>query len=345
MSSFDKIENKYNELNKFQISNLSLSELFSLSSWYYFKHDFNEAYSILYNATFEGSKIPNLHYNLAKCAYHLKDYSLCKYHLKEELKFFNNLKAFNFLDTLETKNITPYLTFSIGTVFLIIYFLFFNNFIALDIFLYSLHLDNLTLGAAITSLFFHTSIIHLISNLIIFLLIGSFLEQFISKLEYLSIFLISGIGSNIIQVLLTNEFSAVLGMSGSIFGFLAILALKAPLLSIKLFKFKIPLLIIVLIIYIFSIITINSQTIQIAHFSHLFGFLIGLGIGVLLNTYLRSKFYALLVFSFGTLLCTSSLSRVEPVFLYSLIDLILALILITFSLVYLDRRENVLEEL
>lgn len=331
--------------SSYQLLNLPLNELFSLSFNYYSKQEYETAYSILHNATFKQSKIPNLHYNLAKCAYHLENYSLCKYHLRTELQYFNNLKAFNLLDTLEVKNSTPYLTFSLGAVFIIIYFAFFQNFSNLDIFLYSLHQDNITTSAAITSLFFHSSTIHLLSNIAIFLLIGSFLEQFISKFEYLSVFFIAGIGSNIIQVLLTNEFSSVLGMSGAIFGFLAILALKAPLLSIQVFKIKIPLLTLVLCVYIFSVLTMNSQEMQIAHFSHLFGFLIGLGIGVLLNSYLRAKFYALLVFSFGTLLTTSSLLAIEPIFLYSIIDLVLALSLITFSLIYLDKRENALEEL
>ena len=169
-------DSKHSFSNSYQLLNLPLNELFSLSSNYYLKKEYETAYSILQNAIFRQLKIPNLHYNLAKCAYHLEDYSLCKYHLKQELQYFNNLKAFNLLDKLEVKNSTPYLTFSLGAIFLIIYFVFFQNFTSLDIFLYSLHQDNITISAAITSLFFYLFLIYLFFNFVIFLFILSFLE-------------------------------------------------------------------------------------------------------------------------------------------------------------------------
>lgn len=331
--------------NSYQFLNLPLNELFSLSFSYYSKAEYETAYSILYNALFRESKIPNLHYNLAKCAYHLDNITLCKYHLRQELAYFNNLKAFNFLDKLEFRNTTPYLTFSLASIFIIIYLVFFQDFSSLDIFLYSLHLDNISITSTITSFFFHSSLIHLFSNIAIFLLIGSFLEQFISKIEYLTILFITGLGSNFLQVISSDEFLAVLGMSGAIFGFFAILALKAPLLSIRIFKIRISILLVALVVYIISVMTMSFQGLQVAHLSHLFGFLIGLGLGVLLNSYLRAKFYALLLFSFGVLLTTSTISTVDPIFFNSFVDLVLAIFLIIFSLTYLKQREQALEDI
>jgi hypothetical protein len=174
-----------------------------------------DAYEYLYSYSLQ-HHFPDMYYYLARCAYKLDNRPLAITHLKEELKYYNNLKALHFLEQLQVKNTTPYLTFSLVIISCVIYYLFFSNYSQLDVFLHSLHVDSMTPTSALTSLFFHTSQIHFLANIFLLLLIGSFIEQFISKVHYIIIFITSGILSNIIQVIATSQFHAVFGMSGAI---------------------------------------------------------------------------------------------------------------------------------
>ena len=323
----------------------SNSEIFELSSFYYSREEFQTAYEILHYIELKNIQIPNLHYNLAMCAYKLENTSLALTHLQLELKYFNNIKAFMLYEKLSMKSSPPYLTLTISLLFIIIYFLFFNSYSNLELFFYSLHLDNLSISAVITSFFFHSSYLHLFSNILIFLLLGSFLEKFLSKTQYLIIFFGSGFLGNILQVLVISEFSAVVGMSGAIFGFLAVLLLKTPLLSIPIFSLKIPILFLTVGLYIITLILMQQQNDSVAHISHLFGFLTGLGIAVLVNSYLRTRFYALLFATFGTLLLTTLFLQVETIFAHPIIDSIIGISCIIYSYSYLKVREEIMEEL
>lgn len=360
--------NLYNENNSNMLSNeelsqqinqnlsfrnnqiLSLSsneELFNISSYYYSQNEFQKAYEILHYIELKNIIIPNLHYNLAMCAYKLDNISLALAHLKLELKYFNNIKAFSLYEKLSLNSSPPYLTVTISLLFVIIYFLFFNSFSSIDLFLYSLHHDTISFSGIITSFFFHSSYIHLFSNVLVLLLLGSFLEKFLSKAQYLIIFFGAGFLGNFLQVILVPEFNAVVGMSGSIFGFLAIMLLKSPLLSIPIpiFKFKVPILFITIILYIVTLISMQQSIQTVAHYSHLFGFLVGLGIGVLVNSNLRSRFYALLIATFGTLLLTGLFIQIDSIFTYFIIDIIIGVSCIIYSYSYLKMREEIMEEL
>ncbi|MFP4402454.1 MAG: rhomboid family intramembrane serine protease [Candidatus Nanoarchaeia archaeon] len=293
-----------------------------------------EAYDYLYSFSLK-THFPNLYFYLATCAYQLDNTPLAITHLKQELKYYNNLHALHFLERLEVRNSTPYLTFTLVIIISLIYYLFFFNYSQLDIFLYSLHIDSISLTSAITSLFFHTSHIHFLANIFLFLLLGSFIEQFISKIHYISIFLISGVLSNIIQVIVSSEFQAVFGMSGALFGLFAIIVLRAPLLYIPIFMLKVPMLVFLLLSYIISLIFVYYDNTFIAHYSHLFGFLIGLGIGVLFNIHFRERFYALLLFTFGVLLTTSSILPNSAFIFHWTLDLAVAIFLMSLSYAYL----------
>lgn len=308
----------------------------------YDKELYVDAYECLYSYSLQ-HHFPDMYYYLAKCAHQLDNRPLAITHLKEELKYYNNLKALHYLEQLEVKNTTPYLTFSLVVVSCMIYYLFFFNYSQLDIFLHSLHLDSITPTSAFTALFFHTSQIHFIANIILLLLIGSFIEQFISKIHYILIFLISGMLSNIIQVITMTQFHAVFGMSGAIFGLFAIVVLRAPLLYIPVFFVKIPMLIFLLISYIASLILIYMDNVFIAHYSHLFGFLIGLGIGVLFNTHFRQRFYALIIFTFGVLLTTSPILPINAFIYHWTIDLVVAILFMLISFAYLSQVKRYIE--
>ncbi len=70
----------------------------------------------------------------------------------------------------------------------------------------------------ITSVFLHANIIHLVVNMYSLKVLGSELENYVGKLKFLGIFLISGLFGSLFSVLLNNNLTFSVGASGAIFG-------------------------------------------------------------------------------------------------------------------------------
>lgn len=73
----------------------------------------------------------------------------------------------------------------------------------------------------VTSIFLHASVSHLFSNLLVQVLMGNAVERNLGHIRYLILFLLSGIGGNLVSVLYdraqgVNVYSV--GASGSVFG-------------------------------------------------------------------------------------------------------------------------------
>lgn len=71
-----------------------------------------------------------------------------------------------------------------------------------------------------TAMFMHFGIRHIVNNMIVLFALGDNLERALGHIKYLLFYLICGIGSNWISVLLTdrNELIVSAGASGAIFG-------------------------------------------------------------------------------------------------------------------------------
>jgi rhomboid protease GluP len=69
-----------------------------------------------------------------------------------------------------------------------------------------------------TSMFLHADIMHIFSNMIALLLFGTAVENNYSKLEYLIIYIISGLIGNLLSLILLPLDVISLGASGAIFG-------------------------------------------------------------------------------------------------------------------------------
>lgn len=75
----------------------------------------------------------------------------------------------------------------------------------------------------ITSMFMHFGINHLFNNMIMLFCIGEILEKQIGRISFLSVYILSGIGANLISFfyyLKTDELVVSAGASGAIFGIL-----------------------------------------------------------------------------------------------------------------------------
>jgi membrane associated rhomboid family serine protease len=70
----------------------------------------------------------------------------------------------------------------------------------------------------ITAAFLHASVLHLATNMISLLIIGTPLERVLRPARYLTLYLLSALGGSLLSVALSPEFSIGVGASGAIFG-------------------------------------------------------------------------------------------------------------------------------
>ena len=72
----------------------------------------------------------------------------------------------------------------------------------------------------LTAMFMHFGINHIINNMIVLFALGDHLERALGHVRYLILYLISGVGSNLISMLINGPDSMVVsaGASGAIFG-------------------------------------------------------------------------------------------------------------------------------
>ena len=80
----------------------------------------------------------------------------------------------------------------------------------------------------LTSVFLHSGLSHLGSNLLVQILMGNIVERNLGHVRYLILFLLSGIGGNIVSVLYDNALGVntySVGASGAVFGVMGVLVL------------------------------------------------------------------------------------------------------------------------
>lgn len=114
-------------------------------------------------------------------------------------------------------------------LFNILFFFFFNLTVPLEKFLIFVQInrriiENYEIWRIFTSLFLHANELHLFSNMISLLFFGATIETNpnISKLQFLLIYLISGIIGNLFSLVLLPYDAISLGASGAIFGLIGV---------------------------------------------------------------------------------------------------------------------------
>lgn len=72
----------------------------------------------------------------------------------------------------------------------------------------------------VTAIFMHFGIDHIINNMIVLFALGDHLERALGHIKYLILYLISGVGSNLISMMISGPDSMVVsaGASGAVFG-------------------------------------------------------------------------------------------------------------------------------
>lgn len=131
----------------------------------------------------------------------------------------------------------------------------------------------------ITHMFLHKDIMHLFTNLILLIVASREVERFYNdSSKYLTLYFTSGILAALSQILAyAGEPISLIGASGSIFGVLGASLIINPYQKISIFKFKIPFLIIGLLLIIPEIVScIEYASDGVGHFAHIGGLLTGI---------------------------------------------------------------------
>lgn len=87
-------------------------------------------------------------------------------------------------------------------------------------------LENKEYGRLFTAMFLHGDVNHLFSNMIILYFLGELVEKSIGSIKFTVVYLLSGIGGNILSCfweVMTRDFSDSLGASGAVFGVIGVL--------------------------------------------------------------------------------------------------------------------------
>ncbi len=94
---------------------------------------------------------------------------------------------------------------------------FTNDYVAFNFDIASLH----QYYRLLTGAFLHIAIWHIAVNMLVLMLVGPALEVMLGRVRYTALYLLSGIGGNVLPYLLKGPAYASLGASGAIFGLFA----------------------------------------------------------------------------------------------------------------------------
>ena len=80
---------------------------------------------------------------------------------------------------------------------------------------------NKEFGRVLWAMFLHSDVNHLFNNMLILFFLGAMIEKEIGHIPYLLLYLLSGVGGNLLSLLfkmMSNDWSASIGASGAVFG-------------------------------------------------------------------------------------------------------------------------------
>ncbi len=166
--------------------------------------------------------------------------------------------------------------------------------------------------AAAAASFLHFGYVHIVSNLIYLLLFGRYIEDRMGPVLFLLLFLSSSMIGNVLQGLfnahvLGQAYMGIIGASGSVSGILGALAVRfyASRLQIAYWVFmplqaytragraEIPVILAVVLWFILqgtrSLLQMGGVELNVAHITHISGFLWGMGFAILLGEVKRAK--------------------------------------------------------
>jgi membrane associated rhomboid family serine protease len=156
-----------------------------------------------------------------------------------------------------------------------------NNTINLDQYLdlFPIGTPNFKPHQFITYMFMHADISHIFLNMLGVYMFGSILENIWGAKRFMNYYLLCGLGAAALQLAISafnNEYTILLGASGSVFGLLVAFAVMFPNTELQVY-FVIPVKAKYLVIgySLFELYNGFFSNDQVAHFAHLGGLIVG----------------------------------------------------------------------
>ena len=143
----------------------------------------------------------------------------------------------------------------------------------------------------LTSLFIHVSIYHLLINMFLLYVFGTALESSKGSRFFLLTFFLGGAASLFIGVPLYSEATRIVGSSIAVSAVIGAVLATTPFKPSPIFLFKAPLGLIAVIYFIFNAFFAfyGQTTLGIAYPSHIIGFMVGVGFGLMSQLVLQHR--------------------------------------------------------
>jgi len=137
----------------------------------------------------------------------------------------------------------------------------------------------LRLWTLVTALFLHSSLLHLLGNMIFLFVLGRTLERVTSSTKFLTVFLTGGILSFILSVPFYQPDVFMLGASAAIFSVASAVMLITPLTFSIIFLA--PVGVVALLYFLYNVAAVYyGISGNVAYISHIIGFALGIPFGI-----------------------------------------------------------------
>jgi membrane associated rhomboid family serine protease len=167
-----------------------------------------------------------------------------------------------------------FIVFIIGTLLQSVGFPLYETFA-----LYPPSTPNFEIYQFITYMFLHSGILHIVFNMLALVSLGYIVEDYMGRNKFILFYLLTGIGSALLHLLLVDNQLPMVGASGAIYGILVVSALISPNEKVSIFPIPIGIKLKYLISVLFGVeilLGIFSTGDGVGHFAHVGGGLTGI---------------------------------------------------------------------
>jgi len=363
----DDIGNLIRELHRFQDigdKENTIRTLLELSSKHYQNANYDKAELLLNDILKLNDNQENIYYSLALIEIQRRNFKKSNYYLTRELDINpENKNAKNLLSKLVINTNFPIMTIIFTLLNILTYVLLLGKNYSLisfsNLIKYSVSGFNINFVNLFTSLFVHSSLFHLATNILFLVMFGLILEKNIGSIKFAIIYLITGLVGNLAQVLIgTNDFT--LGASGAIFGIIGVMMIMQPLLKMRVLGlFNAPIIIVLGIVFLLNtlvnIFVTNIGSTTQGDISHIIGLFMGTFLIILIDRNYINVFYKWISISMGFLIFNvvilnvieaireiGSLTIISSISIFGLF--IIAVFLVLFPYTLLKEQERFVSE-
>ena len=139
--------------------------------------------------------------------------------------------------------------------------------------------DHFEIYQFVTYMFLHSGILHIVFNMLALVSLGHIVEDYLGRNKFILFYLLTGIGSALLHLLLVDSQSPMVGASGAIYGVMVVSALISPNEKVSIFPIPIGIKLKYLISILFGVeilLGIFSTGDGVGHFAHVGGGLTGI---------------------------------------------------------------------